>query len=168
MCALTTFILDPGWRRGLYHSHWWGGLSTRVVVNQQTTVVRCVYQLFVTNRAVVGYQPLGGLLLFLHLLPLWFTSLETVLLAQNGYQMQAAGIGESWPQRNLLWKVSSTLLKWVLLLMIHLSIYSADHYLCLGRDTDRTDQLVMSFRCYIFRRTHAHCVHSWMPKPQFH
>lgn len=44
---------------------------------------------------------LGGLVL--HLLLLWFTSLETLALplAQNGCQMHAAGIGESWPQRNL-------------------------------------------------------------------
>lgn len=64
-------------------------------------MVPCIYQLFVSNGAVVGYRPLGGPLPFLHLLPLWFTSLETlaVLLAQNGYQMQNVGIGE---KKNLL------------------------------------------------------------------
>lgn len=69
---------------------------------QSTELVQYISQLFPINRTLVGYRPLGGLLLVLHLLLLRFTSLEilAVLLAQNGYQMQAAGIGESWPQRH--------------------------------------------------------------------
>lgn len=53
------------------------------------------------NGSFLASPSLGGLLL--HLLLLWFTSLETLalLLAQNGYQMHTAGIGVSWPQRTL-------------------------------------------------------------------
>lgn len=85
-----TITASPMWERFNVHMcccQWWD-----------------VYQCFVSNRAVVGYRPLGGLLLFLHLMPLWFTSLETseLQLPQNGNQMQDAGKGESWPQRNLL------------------------------------------------------------------
>lgn len=63
----------------------------------RTAAVGCIYRQFLTNMAFVGYPPLGGPLLFLHLLLLWFTSMETlaVLLAQNGYQMQTTGMGES-------------------------------------------------------------------------
>lgn len=69
----------------------------------RTAAVGCIYQRRLTSRAPAGCRPLGGPVLFLHLLLLWFTSLETLaaLLAQNGYQMQAAGIGESWPQTKL-------------------------------------------------------------------
>lgn len=72
----------------------------------RTAAVGCIYQRRLTNRAPAGCRPLGGPVPFLHLLLLWFTSLETLaaLLAQNGYQMQAAGIGESWPQRKLSWR----------------------------------------------------------------
>lgn len=53
-------------------------------------LIRCIYQLLVSNGVAVGYPPLlGGLLVILHLLSQWFTSLETLalLLAQNDNQM---------------------------------------------------------------------------------
>lgn len=64
-------------------------------------LISCCWSLHLWNGSFSSPPSLGGLVL--HLLLLWFTSLETLALplAQNGYQMHAAGISESCPQRNL-------------------------------------------------------------------
>lgn len=101
-CTLTLHLTELFLERNSFVTGDGDNLHVLLSVTR-TAAVGCIYQRRLTNRAPAGCRPLGGPTLFLHLLLLWFTSLETLaaLLAQNGYQMQAAGIGESWPQRKL-------------------------------------------------------------------